>query len=102
MSFELITNEQVLGQETLALHWLPIIQILAEAQREGVDTEHEESQTLYALMENRSLAVGDILSEASRSASYRQELALLRLLHQHRIQADLSQSPWDYDTEISL
>jgi hypothetical protein len=102
MGFELTSNESVLEQETLALHWLPLMQVLAEAQREGMDTEHEENQILMLLLETRSLVVGDVLAETSRSAGYRQELALLRLLHQHRIQADLSQRPWDYDTEIRL
>jgi hypothetical protein len=102
MKFELISNEWVLEQEALALHWLPVIQILAEAQREGVDTGHEESQMLYALMESRCLVVGDLLTGVSRLTRYRNELALLRLLHQHRILADLSQHPWDYDTEIRL
>lgn len=102
MAFELTSNESVLEHETLALHWLPLIQILAEAQREGVDTEHEESQVLNLVLETRCLIVGDVLAETSRSAGYRQELSLLRLLHQHRIQADLSQRPWDYDTEIRL
>lgn len=102
MGFEVISNESVLEQEALAMHWLPIVQILAEAQREGVDTEHEENHLLSVLLESRCLAVGDVLTETPRVHRYREELALLRLLHQHRIYADLTKTPWDYDTVLKL
>ena len=54
------------------------------------------------LLETRSLTVGELLTEGPREDRYRLELALLRLLHRHRIEADLSEEPWDYDTVVQL
>jgi hypothetical protein len=102
MHFEMVSNETVLEHESLALHWLPIVQILAEARLDGVDTNLEENQLLNQLLQSRSLAVGELLTDGARDDRYRQELALLRLLHQHRIGADLSEAPWDYDTVVWL
>jgi len=102
MHFELISNEEVLAQEALALNWLSIVQVLAEAQVDGVDTNTEETQILNRLLQSRSTTVGEILNEGPRDDGYRHELALLRLLHQHRIDANLSEAPWDYDTVVWL
>ena len=102
MHFEMISNEDVLEHETLALNWLPIVQVLAEAQLDGVETAAEENELVKKLLETRSLTVGELLTEGPREDRYRLELALLRLLHRHRIEADLSEEPWDYDTVVQL
>lgn len=102
MHFEMVSNEAVMEREVLALNWLPIVQILAEAQIEGVDTTFEEQELMHELLDSRCLAVGDLLTEEPRDQRFRQELALFRLLHQHQIEADLSQAPWDYDTVVQL
>lgn len=102
MHFEMISNEDVLEHETLALNWLPIVQVLAEAQLDGVEITFEEDELLSELLDYRRLTVGELLKEGPRDDRYRRELALLRLLHQHRIEADLSEAPWDYDTVVQL
>lgn len=101
MSFEVLANETVLNQEQLALNWLPIIQILAQAQAQGIDTQLEEQRLFDAARAEDAVAVGDLLGEASRYDRYWQELALYRLLHRHDVTCDLSEAPLDYDTVIS-
>ena len=95
MRFEVVSNESVLEREALALNWLPIIQILSEAQFDGIKTTFEETQILSQMIERRNLTVGDLLTEGPRDSRYREELALVRLVHQHRITVD-------YDTVLQL
>lgn len=101
MSFEVLANETVLNQEQLALNWLPIIQILAQAQAQGIDTQLEEQRLFDAARAEDAVAVGELLGEVSRYNRYWQELALYRLLHRHDMSCDLSEAPLDYDTVIS-
>lgn len=101
MHFAVLANETVLEQERLALNWLPIVQVLAQAHYQGLDTAAQEQRLFDAARAETTVTVGDLLGEASRSERYWSELALYRLLHRHDLQTDLSQTPLDYDSEVT-
>ena len=101
MRFEVLANERVLEQECLALNWLPIIQVLAQALNQGIDTLVEEQKLYDKARTLDALAVGDLLDDSNRQDRYWQELALFRLLHRHDLTCDLSKWPLDYDTVVS-
>jgi len=101
MRFEVLPNEEVLEQEKLALHWLPLVQVLAQANLHGIETETEERRLYESALGEESQTVGDLLGDAPRRDRYWSELALYRLLHRHELNCDLSGAPLDYDTVVS-
>lgn len=101
MNFAVLANESVLEQERLALNWLPIVQVLAQAHYQGLDTAAQEQRLFDAARAETTVTVGELLGEGLRSERYWSELALYRLLHRHDLDTDLSQSPLDYDSEVT-
>lgn len=101
MQFAVLANETVLNQERLALHWLPIVQVLADARAHGFDTVNQEHQMLDAARQETAMTIGDLLGGSPRIERYSAELALYRLLHRHELHCDLSTSPLNYETEVT-
>lgn len=101
MSFRVLANEMVLERETLALNWLGIIQVLAQANHQGIDTASEEASLLLAAQSQETVTVADLLADTPRGDGFFKELALYRLLHQHALACDLSEAPLDYATVVS-
>jgi hypothetical protein len=101
MHFSVLPNETVLGHERLALHWLPIVQVLADARIHGFDTIDQEQRLFDTARQEASLTVADLLGNATRSERYVSELALYRLLHRHDLHCDLTDNPLDYETEVT-
>ncbi|WP_250091470.1 hypothetical protein [Marinobacter sp. ATCH36] len=101
MHFDVIANEAVFEQESLALHWLPIVQVLAQAHYQGLDTDEAEQRLFDAARDETAMTVGDLLGDAPREERYWTELALYRLLHRHDLHCDLSDASLDYDTEVT-
>lgn len=101
MAFKVVANETVLEKETQALNWLPLIQVLAHAHTQGIDTAVEEQSLLERARAEPEIAVGDLLPERPRTDRRFIELALCRLLHRHDLTCDLAKSPLDYNTVVS-
>ncbi|WP_339805729.1 hypothetical protein [uncultured Marinobacter sp.] len=101
MHFEVLANETVLEQEPLALHWLHIVQTLADAIGHGFDTVDQEQRLFDTARLENSMTVGELLGATARSERYISELALYRLLHRHDLHCDLSVAPLDYETEVT-
>jgi hypothetical protein len=99
--FEVVANETVLDQERLALNWLPLVQVLAQAQCQGIETLESEQRLFDASRQEQSMTIGDLLGDAPRNERYVSELAVYRLLHRHDLTCDLSQSRLDYDTVVT-
>jgi len=102
MIFLLIPNEQVLRHETLALHWLRLVQVMVVAKRYGVRTDDEEDALLHEAARFERPTVGDLLSSCDRASQSAREIALYRLIHRHRLVADLTHQPLDYNTELRI
>lgn len=101
MTFRVLANETVLGQETLALNWLPLIQVLAQARYQGLVSDEDEARLLASARNEGEIAVGKLLSDCSRKERFWSELALYRLLHHHALHCDLTDGPLDYNTVVS-
>lgn len=101
MNFTVLANESVLEQERLALNWLPIVQVLAQAHYQGLDTAAQEQRLFDAARAETTVTVGELLGEGPRSERFWSELALYRLLHRHDLHVDLSEAPLDYDCEVT-
>lgn len=101
MNFVVLANESVLEQEQLALHWLPIVQVLSDAYVHGIDTFEREQRLFNTARLENSTTVGELLGDTPRSERYLSELALYRLLHRHDLHCDLSAAPLDYETEVT-
>lgn len=99
--FRVLANETVLEQEQLALNWLPLVQILAQAHFEGIDTDFLEQKLLGLARNESSVTVEELLGQNPRGESYFNELALFRLLHRHELDCDLTNNPLDYRTEVT-
>ncbi|PLY16379.1 MAG: hypothetical protein C0631_04020 [Sedimenticola sp.] len=100
MMFEVVSNESILARETEALNWLEIVRILYHAST-FITTEHER-WVLEALSTDSPSTLGDLIDSGDRERTYLLEIALFRLLHRGQIRAVLTDSPLDFDTEISL
>ncbi|MCP5017655.1 MAG: hypothetical protein GY938_20645 [Ketobacter sp.] len=101
MTFDVISNEEVLQQETLALNWLPIVQVVVQANNQGLDTQRQEHQLLERCLACHPIEVADLLDPAQRESQVQLEVALYRLIQRHRITVDLSLKPLDYSTELT-
>lgn len=101
MQFKVLANEWVLDQERRALNWLPLVQVLAQAQYQGLDTVSQEQRLFDRARLETALTVGDLLGDDARTERDASELALYRLLHRHDLQCDLSEALLDYDTVVT-
>lgn len=102
MAFEVLDNDVVLAQEAEALHWLRLIQVMVVADQYHLDTRAEEIDLLQACMERGPLALGELISPRRHDQQSLEEVALYRLLHQHRLATDLVHDYLNYDSEIRL
>ena len=102
MSFRILANEEILAREAEALHWLRLIQVLVVANQYGVDTRNEELELLQQCTCLQTPCVGDLISPRRHGQLSQLEIALYRLLHQHRLEADLATRALDYDSELRL
>lgn len=101
LQFSVVANETVLAREPEALNWLPIIQVLVQAQIHGYDTDAFELRLWQYALDHPQRTVADFLvpGDCSHDARLR-ALAFYRLLHRHLLVVDLSQSPLRYDAEV--
>jgi hypothetical protein len=102
LAFEVLDNAEVLTHEAEALHWLRLIQVLVVAAHYHVDTRAEETTLLQVCAERGPQTLGNLISPRRHAQQYPWEVALYRLLHQHRLATDLVTRPLDYDAEIRL
>ncbi len=100
MIFGVVSNENVLEQEILALNWLKIIRVLISAKKE--DTSHEEFNLLNRLFEIQELELGDIVFVGDRIGQRKTEIALFRLAHKGKIKLDITDSQLGYSTKATL
>lgn len=101
MTFSVIDNAESLSREQEALRWLALIQVLAVADEQHLDTQGLEWrlwQRCLAYAEDPVL--GDLLSPQYQTSVGHDLIALFRLIHRHRLQVDLSRSPLGYDTVL--
>jgi len=97
--FQVISNEEVLQQEAEARHWMRLIQVMVVATRYGIDTKRDEFDILEQCQQNQT-CVADVVHPGCRE-QWQREVALYRLLHQHRLSTDLKNQYLDYDSELS-
>jgi len=102
MSFKVVAYEEVLMHEAEALNWLRLIQVLVVANQYGLDTRQEELEIIQECAFRETVAVGDLISPLRRSQLSNKEIALYRLLHSHRLEADMVSRGLDYDSEITV
>lgn len=98
MMFDVVTNDTILEQERLALHYLPIIQTVSQGRM--IDTRNQERLVVEQLEVESPLPLHHFIDPTDREGSANTELALFRLLLRGKIQADLSFAPLDYRTEF--
>ncbi|WP_152206586.1 TnsA endonuclease N-terminal domain-containing protein [Marinobacter changyiensis] len=98
MRFVVIPNEAILTRRTEACNWLMILQMLVCHQ--DLDTTQWEQELLETVIRYGGIRFGDRVSRSDRDSSRPQEIALLRLLHQGKLTANLANDRFGYDTEL--
>jgi len=101
LPFSVISNDAMLSHETEALHWLPIIQLLAQANEIGIQTEKIEFKLLDKSYSLGTSYVGNLITPGATD-QYLERIALYRLIYAHRLLVDLRYRPLSWDTELSL
>ncbi|MBB3060057.1 hypothetical protein [Microbulbifer rhizosphaerae] len=101
LTFSVVSEESLLEQETLALNWLPLIQVLVAARQLGLETTELECRLLHEIVAGSASEVGDLLQPGRREEQFLEEVALYRLIHQRRVAVDLSRAPLDFDTVVT-
>lgn len=99
MRFIVIPNETILSRRTEAENWQMITQMLI--CHRDVETTQLESQLLDEVARRGCIQFGDYVSPFDRSSSRIQEIALLRLLHQGKLTANLTEGRFGYNTELT-
>lgn len=99
MRFEVIDNEAVYARATEAENWLEIVRILHQAR--DLATAHAEYAVLERVRCSGACTLGDVIAPGDRASTYRDEIALFRLLHRGTLCANLTSAPLDFDTEIA-
>ncbi len=100
MRFVVLENEVVLSRRCEALNWQKIVQTLV-LHRDLV-TWSIEQELVDDVLHRGTVQLGDYVRQADRESSRPQEIALLRLLHQGKVSADLAEDPLGYDTELTV
>lgn len=100
MRFEVISNESVIEQRQLAENWLEIVRILNLAV--DIDTQPVEGDVLVRVIQSGSLTLGDVVDPGNRARGYREEIALLRLLHRGHLKANLEDALLGFDTRFTV
>lgn len=98
MRFVVIPNETVLDRRIEAWNWQMIVQMLVCHQ--DLDTTSWEFELLEEVIKRGSLLFGDKVLRADRLSSKLKEIALLRLLHQGKLTANLTEHRFDFSTEL--
>lgn len=98
MRFLVIPNEAVLSRATEARNWLLILQILV--CHRSLDTEEDEMKVLDTVYRRGGTCLADWVVQRDRASCRLQEIALLRLLHQGKLKADLTDQRFGYATEL--
>ena len=96
MRFQVVSNDWSMDQSILAENWLMITGQLVTTQ--SIETHKEEQILLEHFSGEDDILLSDIINPGDRIGSLTTETALFRLLHRGCIQADLVNSPLDYDT----
>lgn len=100
MDFVVISNEEILEQEQLGLNWLQIIRVINSGK--GIETKGLELKIMDLFYENNQRTVGDFISQGNRLNKSKMELALYKLIYNHRISFNASAGFFNYDTEVEL
>lgn len=98
MNFVVIDNNEVQAREQEALNWLRINQILVRFQNLDTSIQEVELEEIFFQCGQRQLQ--DFISRENRQAGMASEIALLRLLHNGILSADLGREPLNYTTEL--
>lgn len=99
MEFRVVSNESIFERRIEAENWLRITQVLNIAKT--YDTTNEEGTLLKRFYQQPQCTLGSVVDTGDRERTYREEIALFRLLHRGQIQASLCQQVLDYDTVFS-
>lgn len=100
MRFVVLDNEAVLSRRLEAWNWQKIVQTLVLNQ--DLVTSSIERELLEEVFRRGTVQLGDYVQHSDRASSRPQEIALLRLLHQGKVSADLAQDQLGYHTELTL
>ena len=87
--FKVISNEEILEQETLALNWLYIVRTLLTSQYE--ETSVQEIQLYEKILAHSELSVGDIIDLGNRIQNRQNEIALFQLVYKGKLELDLTE-----------
>lgn len=96
--FLAIPNEAVFSRVIEARNWLLIVQMLVIHCE--LDTAKWEMNLFDRVRQQGSTRLADWVLRQDRSSSRVQEIALLRLLHQGKLRADLTRERFSYATEV--
>jgi len=100
MRFVVLENEAVLSRRCEAWNWQKIVQTLVLHQ--DLVTSSVERELLDDVFRRGTVQLGDYVLHSDRASSRPQEIALLRLLHQGKVSADLAHDELGYHTELTL
>jgi len=100
LDYQVINRESIYARQTEAENWLEMVRSLYFAR--FLDTGVEEDALIDRVREIGGCELGDIVDVGDRERSYRDEIAILRLLHRGRLCTDLSTRYLDLDSVIQL
>lgn len=98
MRFSVVANESVLARRIEACNWLTIVQMLV--LHRDLDTQIYEQAILDQVFRAGGGRIGDWVLAKDRSSTRAQEIALFRLLHQGKLNADLTDHRLSFETEV--
>ena len=100
LPYSVMCNDVVLTHEQEALNWLPLIQVLAAAEQEGIETQTLEYELLDQIFTLDHPQVFDVLNPGLRLQQNVNEIALFRLIYHHKVKVDLKSAPFGWDTAL--
>jgi hypothetical protein len=98
MRFVVIPNDTVLERRVEAWNWQMIVQMLV--CHRDIDTTRWEYELLEDAFKKGSLKFGDHVIRQDRLSSRPKEIALLRLLHQGKLTANLTERRFNFSMEL--
>ena len=100
MKFIVVSNESVYEQQVKALNWLQVIRVILTSTYEN--TLNQELEILSNIATGKVEVFSDVIDSGDRFGTMLEEIALYKLIYDHKVVASLDEVIINYSTKVKL
>ena len=100
MEFIVVSNESVYEQQVKALNWLQVIRVILTSTYEN--TLNQELEIMSDIATGKVEVFSDVIDSGDRFRTMLEEIALYKLIYDHKVVASLDEKIINYNTRVKL